>query len=350
MLELLLLSLAYGELDLGDIDQRIDEYKITMQTLEKNLDIAKENLRIAKRDQHKSWEGSIHLESVQAALEEAENNVRESRIKYIDLLREKSNIIKDSKLADEQKRKDDEAQRIATRPNLSGLVKMIGVELSQSCIIQIKNKMPTDCPDYLDLRQLDSSKQEISGYFKRVDGYYFRDNPVLLESWRFYDHDPAIRVIIDPPNGMAERIRTITIQDNFDTYLLPDSSVMKQDYVILNNTSAYDGWGNNSTYTKLDKPSVQAWGDTASRVIYHDRFVDKYCKKAVINAEKWKMLLPDTIDYMRNNCDEKHTSFNHKEIVVQQLTPQDITTSQKWKDDQRIKWIKEYCIFKFKSC
>ena len=339
MLELLFLfGIAYGELDLTDIDIKIDEWKITMKNLDKLLEQAKENLRIAKQDQHKSWEGSIHLESVQTALTKAEKDVKDGRIKYLDLLREKSDMIKASK--------QPKTDPIIPTTNLTGLIKMIGVELSQSCIVQIKNNIPTECPSYLDLRQVDSSRQEISGYFKKENGYYFRDTPALLFSWRFYDHDPAIRVIVDPPNGMSERIRTITIQDNFDVYFLPDSQKMKQNYIILNNTR-----DDNSTFSSIEKTNpVQVWDDTASRVIYHDRYVDKTCKHAVINAEKWKMLLPDTIDYMRNNCDESHTSFNHKEVVVQQLTPQDITTSQKYKDEQRLKWIKEFCIFKFKAC
>ena len=342
MLELLFLfGIAYGELDLTDIDIKIDEWKITMKNLDKLLEQAKENLRIAKQDQHKSWKGSIHLESVQTELIKAENNVKDGRIKYLDLLREKSDMIKESKLP-----KTVPIQK----SDLRGLIKIIGIDLSQSCIIQIKNNMTTDCPTYLDLRQLDSSKQEISGYFKRENGYYFRGNPVLLESWRFYDHDPTIRIIIDPPNGMSERIRTITIQDNFDVYFLPDSKSMKQNYIVLNNTSIYDGWGNSTVFSKLDKPSVQVWDYTASRVIYHDRYVDEACKHAVINADKWVSLLPDTINYMRNNCDEKSTSFNHKEVIITQLTPQDITTTQKYKDDQRLKWIKEFCIFKFKAC
>ena len=346
MLELLFLfGIAYGELDLTDIDKRIDEQKTVMQNLEKLVIKAKDDLKKAKQNQHKSWDGSIHLVSVQTALKDAETNAKNGRDKWLGLLREKSDMIKENRLAEEQKIKNKEAELVA---NTSGLIKLIGVDISQSCKMQIKNNLTTNCPSFLDLRDFDSSRQEISGFFKKINGYYFREPPTLLESWRFYDHDPTIRVIVDPPSGMAERIRMIVIQDNFDTYKQNDSHIMKQNYVILNGTSKLDEWGNSTNYSKLDKPSIQT--KESSTTLYHDRYVDKKCKNAIINAKKWEILLPDTINYMQNNCAESSTNFNNKEIIVKQLTSQDITTSQKYKDEQRLKWIKEFCIFKFKAC
>ena len=339
------------ELRITELDVLISEHKVTMKSNEDLIKSKREELRKAKEIEGKSWTGTELVIKKQTEYDESVQTANDSRQKYLSLLREKSDAIKRIKELNLQTKEIEKQLLIENRPNTSNLIKIIGVDLSQGCITQIKANLTTDCPTYLDLRSLDSSKQEISGYFKKENGYYERDNPILQNSWRFYDKDPTPRIIIDPPNGMGERIRLITIQDNFDTYLLPDSTVMKQNYVILNNTSTYDGWGNSTNYSKLDKSvQIQAWDNTASRIIYHDRYVDEYCKHAVINADKWLMLLPDTIDYMRNNCDESHTSFNHKEIVIQNLTNHDITTSQKYKDEQRLKYIKEFCIFKYKAC
>jgi hypothetical protein len=123
----------------------------------------------------------------------------------------------------------------------------------------------------------------------------------------------------------------------------------KQNYQFVNVTSSNDLWGKNNTFTSLNR-TLLVFQNTNERVIYHDRYVDDDCRHATINAEKWKMLVADTIGYMRNNCDSAHTSFNHKEIIVTNMTEHDITTSQKYKDDQRLKYIKQFCIFKFKAC
>lgn len=328
----------------------ISEQKITINSNESTAKLKKEELRLAKLNEGKSWIGKEITIKKEIEYNQSVQVVKDSNEKYLNLLQEKSDNIKKIKELDSNALKLQIQLQKETNPNPTGKAKIIGVDLSKSCITQNKNGIKSDCPTYLDLKSLDASKQEVSGYFETKNGYFSRTEPKLVNSWRFYDYDPTPRIIIDPPQSMSERIRLITIQDNFDTYLLFESRFMKQDYVLLNSTSPPDNWGNYTNYNKLDKQSVQVRNNTASGVIFHDRYVDERCKHAVINADKWLQLLPDTINFMRNNCDESFTSFNHKEIVTKTLTPQDITTTQKYKDEQRLKWIKENCLAKYGSC
>ena len=193
--------------------------------------------------------------------------------------------------------------------------KMIGIDLSESCIILKKNNMITECPSYEDLIQLDSSIQEWSGKFVYdEDGWYHREAPPMKNSWRLYDTENEFRIIVDPPKGMNNRIKMITIQPNLDTYILPTDRA-----------------------------------DNYTRILYHDRFVDN-CRKAIINAELWEMLSVDTVMYMRHGCDNKWTTFNHIELIPIELVEHDISTSQKWKHDQWIKNVTTHCIFKYRAC
>ena len=328
-------------------DGMITEAKKAMVDSERLLKDKKEELRIAKRDQGKSWGGTEKVGSVQKLVGDASKSVQDARTKYISLIKEKSDVIKKIKELKSSKKVIELQLQVAGRP--TGQAKIIGVDLSQGCISQIKNKFKTDCPDYFELAKFDNSRQEVSGFFVD-DGYYHRENPTQLNSWRVYDYDGIPRIIVDPPLGMSERIRLITIQDNFSVYLLPDSRFVKPSYQLVNMTKSADEWGKNGTYSGLNKTSYFNVIDTASRIIYHDRYVDDKCWHAIINADKWEILLPDTINYMRNNCSDAHTSFIHKEVIIEKLTPQDISTSQKYKDEQRLKWIIQNCLKTYGVC
>lgn len=194
----------------------------------------------------------------------------------------------------------------------------VGVTLSKTCLTLISIDGPITCPTYEDLLQLDNSNHQWSGEFavNEDTGIFERHEPKLTNSWRLYDHTDDWLIIVDPPRGMHERIKLITIESNFDTY------TDKADQTVVNYT----------------------------RVIYHDRFVDGGCHSATINADKWKILLADTIHYMRQGCLSEHTSYNHTEYIPIQLTKHDISTSQKWKHQELLDYVSEHCIFKFKSC
>lgn len=211
--------------------------------------------------------------------------------------------------------------------DLKGLRNQIGVELSQSCITAIKNNFRTTCPTYEDLYNLDSSNTIISGNFITIDGFFHREATKIKNNWRWYDMDKTERIFIDPPLGMNNKIKMITLLPNFDTY-----------YRQGDLTRQYSGNSSSSSMQEFE------------RVLYHDRFMNPNCSVATINADKWKILLNDTITYMRNNCDESYTEIDTIEIISANKTEFDITTSQKYKDDQRMKWIMEFCIFNYGIC
>lgn len=208
----------------------------------------------------------------------------------------------------------------------TGLRNKIGVELAQSCIIAIKNNFKTECPTYEDLYYLDSSNIIISGKFVTTDDFFHREPTKIKNSWRWYDMDKSPRIFIDPPFGMNNRIKMITILPNFDTYHRQNDLLRE--------------------YTGNSSSSMQEF----DRVLYHDRFMNPNCSVATINADKWQILVNDTINYMQNNCNENYTEVDTIEIISTNKTKFDITTSQKYKDDQRMKWILEFCIFSYGVC
>jgi hypothetical protein len=336
------------QVKLSSYDELIAAQKTVMISSEKTAKEKKEELRIAIRDEGKSWTGTEAVQKKQLEYDQSVQDAKDSRIKWIDLLKEKSSVLKKIRSLGETQKSMEIQLQVAGQPK--GLAKLIGIDISQGCITQIRNGFATDCPSYMELEKFDTSRQEVSGVFVNDDGFYHRDLPIQKNSWRLYDHDPTPRIIVDPPLGMSERIRLITIQDNFDIYLLPESKNMKPSYEIINMTKSADEWGKEQFHSGLGKTSYFNQIDTAARTVFHDRYVDEKCKQAIINADKWEILLPDTITYMQHNCNDSYTSFEHKEIITKNLTPQDITTSQKYKDQKRLEWIKENCLKTYGIC
>lgn len=178
---------------------------------------------------------------------------------------------------------------------------MIGISLSNTCAVLLKNNITTTCPTYATLLALNlDASDKRSGVFSFHDGYYHRGNPMLRNDYKLYDLSDNI-IIIDPSTSMSKYIRTITITPNLDTYLLPN------DMEKTNNT----------------------------RIIHMNRYVEA-CSRAVISADNWLETLSDTIGYMQNGCTGvlKDTTGN----VTDAKTTTDISTSAKWKHD---KWVKE---------
>ncbi len=193
----------------------------------------------------------------------------------------------------------------------------VGLVLSKTCLTMIHANITSTCPTYEDLIELDNSDQNWSGSFIYDErGNLYRSNPNLENSWRLYDHDNEWRVFVDPPQGMHDRIKIITLQPNFDTYF------HRSDAQVENYT----------------------------RVVYHDRYVDTKCWQSTVNADKWTELVADTIFFMREDCDPEKTSYVTKELIPIELMEHDISTSQKWIDEKRLEYIKEFCIFKFRAC
>lgn len=195
----------------------------------------------------------------------------------------------------------------------------IGIILSQTCLRIIKYHLVSSCPTYEDLANLDTSNQEWSGrFFVDDNGVFKRGNAPIKNSWLLYEwaEKDTWRIFVDPPHNSIDKIKLVFIETSFDTY--------------YDRGHEFDSEGN--------------------RVLYHDRYVNSGCTEAIVNAKKWKEFVPDTINYLRNGCDPQHTSFNHIQLIPQKITPQDITTSYKYKHDKWIQYVKQYCIYKFKAC
>lgn len=203
---------------------------------------------------------------------------------------------------------------------LDGLSSSIGIALSSTCVTMISNNFTTTCPTYEELIPLDSSDRKITGDFIYEDGYWQRENPILQNHYRFYDLEKDWIYFIDPPGDMRDRIPMIIIESKLPTYMLSSLSFVSSP-------------GNNNTLT---------YGI--------ERYVDDRCRNIVIGSSDWKKLLPDTINYLRSDCDSSSTFYKTTFTEQLETTYQDVSTSQKYKDDQRLKFIKENCLKTYGAC
>mgnify|MGYP001282426386 CR=1 FL=1 len=180
-------------------------------------------------------------------------------------------------------------------------VNTVGILLSNTCVTMLKNNFHTTCPTYAELKalNLDTSKKE-SGLFSFYDGYYHRNDPLYKNDDQLYNLKDY-NIFIDPSQAFHGKIKTITIQPNFNDYLL--SIDMKKE----NNT----------------------------RIIHQDRYVDA-CTDATINADTWIKTVADTVHYLRGGC--VGTLLNSVYNVTDSTISHDIGTSSKYKQAQ---WMKE---------
>jgi len=227
----------------------------------------------------------------------------------------------------------------------SNLETRIGVSLSKTCETMIRNGFDTACPSYKQLIQLDNSNAISGKFITDDDGFFHRGSEQTQNSYRYYWNDNQIRIIVDPPGTMLDRIKMIYIQPNFDTYIVREDKTIDNKFEIITG---------NRTLTSGDKTKsitfdVRNQTDTFATVLYHDRYIEK-CSQAKINADNWKFLLPDTIHLMRNQCDRDYTAFEEREVILPEYSVIDITTSPNWIYQQWLKHTEEFCIFKYKQC
>ena len=340
------------EYDIERTDLRIFEYeeKIRVQNLaidEANrvVDEKKTELRKVKSEANSSWEAVSRIEGTEIILNDAKIKAIEERQELKNLLTDRSNDIKESKRMKQQLLDYEEQLDIESFEKNSKLTKLVGVNLSKSCIIMIKNNITSTCPTYDDLLKFDTSNKEISGNFIRDNGtgYLHRETPEFHDSWRWYDHDTEVRLIVDPPNGMESRIKTIEIQPNFNTYTVKNQMFIPSEYEFVS-VDVVSLFGNKTITKTINVVNqTQEYG----LVLYHDRYVDK-CKNAVINADNWLYLLNDTINYLRTGCNE--TDFDNSEIIHPNKTKIDLLTSPNYQYQLWLKEVKQNCIFEYGSC
>lgn len=178
----------------------------------------------------------------------------------------------------------------------------IGVQLSKTCVVMIKNNMTTNCPTYEEIMFLfpDSSDQRVSGQFV-FDGYLKRGEPKIENEFRFYDYDTQRRLFIDPSADVASRLKLIVIEARIDEYKIGTQ--------VINSSSIEVGY---------------------------DSWVNVGCYNAIITAQNWQLQLGNMIQHLGSDCTINNLD-NVKKKTWERVV-HDITTSYKY---QLEKWIKE---------
>lgn len=202
----------------------------------------------------------------------------------------------------------------------------IGIILSKSCIILVKAGSDK-CPSYEELATLDNSNPAYSGGFKEIDGFYQRAQPKYPNTMGFYQYDNTFRIFVDPPQ--TAKMPIITIETRLTEYHIDGQFKVKE---------IKDGTLADSKATK----SVREYS--------HTRYVDKTCSFGTITADNWEKVLPDTISYMRANCDDSKTQVLTLAKDIRNLKNHDIATSSKYKLEQFYKDIIKNCTKTYQSC
>lgn len=298
------------EKDILSLDTKISEQKITIQSRENLSDQKREELRNARDVMGESWDALLAVNEIEKQYQDSLKSIQDAKDYLITLLNEKSKLVLDLKLANSELIKmDKELVSQKEKFDITKITKLVGIQLSNSCINLIKNNLPNDCPTYETLQQLDTSL-EASGKFEFKDGYYHRQSSQYVNSWRLYDHDPTPRLIVDPPSGMNDRIKMITINPNFSVYFT-------------------------ATDLKLDE-GIRTW--------HEGRYIDN-CKQAFISSTDWEKILPDTIATLHNNC--AHTSLEELKQETMPFTDLPLDQTRWYKDkiwlEESIKKCKGLC-------
>ena len=281
-------------------EKLIESQKAKIPDLEKKVDELKEKERIAREwdSFNDTPETRDELAKARLNLTNAENELKTTNDYFIELLNKKNaelakiGEIDSNILSKEKQLKTESAQ------SLVGLERIIGVDTSKTCKTIIKNGFDSTCPSIEDLIQLDTSNP-LSGKFGMYDGVFQRGKPLVKNDHELYRFDADFGIILNPSSNVANRIKMIIIEPSLTTYLNPI------DMVKMNNT----------------------------RTVNHDRYVHN-CENAVITADNWKFLLPDTIHYLRTGCTV--TQFNSVETINDPVTEIDISTSRHWQDARKL--------------
>ena len=175
----------------------------------------------------------------------------------------------------------------------------IGIALDRTCLALIKEQMKTDCPTYEELLLIypDTSNKRISGDFVFKNGILQRSFPQYQNHMNAYTYEKAM-TWIDPPADTRDRIKLITIASSLPLYMVDESGQKKNNTIILGK----------------------------------DRWVDPRCHTAIISAEKWLLLLNDTIQYLKSGCTK--TNFDSMVKIYQDPIKHDYKSSTWYKYKQ----------------
>jgi len=169
------------------------------------------------------------------------------------------------------------------------------------------NATQTECPTYEEIMLLypDTSKRDISGNFTYIDGILQREPPQLEKHFEYYRYNDAEHLFIDPPYDRTFHMDMIIIETQIPTYKVKGS------YYITNDTVTFG----------------------------HSRMMAKGCDTASIGSDVWLEYLGDTINYMKNGCDEEYTNVSTIDKLV--LIPTEIGEEFRQKYYEMEKWLRD---------
>ena len=193
----------------------------------------------------------------------------------------------------------------------------IGIEISKSC--QLSDK----CVKYSDISSLDNSDPRYFGKIgpdgKRVMSPYTDMYQALAFG--------GFKVLVDPPSNTKLHMPVITIDTQLPAYFL--DSQMK--------------------ITDVSEPGMYH-ATKSIRSFSHTRYVNQSCTEAIITADNWQAVLPDTINYMRTGCDPKATKIDVVTNVIKDKVQHNISESYKKKLDNYYDYVKKNCLGSFGKC
>ena len=277
--------------ELNNIPLLIEENEKRQSALAVLRDRYQEDLEELKQLKDDSFASIENIDDKEQQIFEIKNDINVLKDDKIELLNEISRI------KEEINELDKTLKQSIPKPSR---VQAIGIVLSNACLLQnnnpIENPNISHCPSYEDMISLDNSNPIVTGTFGMKDGNLQRlEDGNYINSWRWYDLDEYL-IFVDPPANYYPSLKMIFIEQDLTAY---------------------------TDFLQLEKADH-------TRVLSHDRFVNTSCREATIKADDWKKIIPDTIVYMRHNCDDAFTNIETVEVIHDSFVEHDITTSQKW--------------------
>ena len=296
---------------LGEIPLLIDENESRQSSLSELRDRYQLDLEELKELKDDSFTSQENIELKEKQIRDVKNDIEELKEEKILLLNEISQVkMRINELDAEIRNKS---------PRVSN-TQAIGIVLSKSCLTEIYNLIPNPnysfCPSYDRILSLDNSNYLVSGSFGFEDGEFKRlDDAKYVNSWRWYDLNDYL-IFVDPPASYYKSLKMIYVEQQLDNF---------------------------TNITQLEK-------ENHVRSLSHDRYTTLDCKEATITTDNWEYVLPDTILYLRQNCNEDFTNLDTITFIEDTHVEHDITTSQKWILEQYQRKILSDCTKSYGDC
>ena len=155
---------------------------------------------------------------------------------------------------------------------------LIGIQMSQACMIMLKNHIPNYCITYDKIAFLDNTNPLFAGMWIEKP-YLHRADARVSNHYKFNPH--TFVVMVDPNPDFEIRAKMIIIQSQNFTWINPDET-----------------------------------SSNGIRIEHHNRFVSN-CSYALVAPDL--SLINDTVNYLENGC--KNTKYNDAVKIVIQMKP-----------------------------